>query len=252
MIVLLSACFLQTTTPDATAPSKPAPTKLVPEPVKPGPAPVAPGTAPTDTPADTDTDVTTEPEREPWDPKVPYRTQVTAPEWPDPSIHPDMCADLEDGGPVGPDGCVTGELKCGDRIIGHTVGGIERYDGHFYEKKFCWPNMIDHDGGDERVYRLTMPEGEWRAWVTMYTPCADLSMAAVRHQSSTCPTMATDIKVCEMSPREGLMTERLELTTQSRGEPTWYVIVEGAGQEEGAFELVVQCHPGVGGAIPKP
>ena len=44
-----------------------------------------------------------------------------------------------------------------------------------------WPiDTLGQEGRDERVYRLTMPEGEWRAWVTMYTPCADLSMAAIR------------------------------------------------------------------------
>ena len=250
MILLLPACML-TSTPDESAAPTPKPAPLKVEPVKPGPTTANVPTTPLDTdPQDTDTDAA--PQREPWDPKVPYRTKITAPDWPDPTIHPDMCGDLEDGGPVGSDGCVTAELKCGDRIIGHTGGGVERYDGQFYEKKFCWPNMIDHDSGNERIYKLTMPEGEWRAWVTMYTPCADLSMAAIRHQGDTCPTIDHAIRVCEMSPREGLMSERLGLTTQARSEPTWYIVVEGVKEEEGAFELVVQCHEGLSGAIPKP
>ena len=194
------------------------------------------------------------PAKPPWQPMLPYTSRISAPDWPEPQIDPDQCGSLEDGGPVGSDGCVTADLKCGDRIIGHTLGGVQRYDGRFYESKMCWPNMIDHEGGDERIYRLTMPAGEWRAWVTMYTPCADLSLGAIRHQSRTCPTEASPIGICEMAPKADTTTERLELTTQTPqgSAPTWYIVVEGVKDEEGLFELVVQCHPGVGGTVPKP
>lgn len=248
MLIFLFACVgsdpvVPADPPPVTAPAQPAVVGKTPAPDSPDATPAA--VAPVPPP---------EPSRPRWQPVYPYVSQITAPEWPDPQIDPDQCGSLEDGGPVGKDGCVTADLKCGDRIIGHTVGGVERYDGRFYESKMCWPNLLDHNGGDERVYRLTMPAGEWRAWVTMYTPCADLTLAAVRHQSDTCPSEATAVRVCEMSPKPYETTERLELTTQTPAgrDPTWYLVVEGVKDEEGLFELVVQCHPGVGGSIPKP
>ena len=36
-------------------------------------------------------------------------------------------------------GCVTGEIKCGDVVRGHTVGGGNQFDTKFYESKRCWP-----------------------------------------------------------------------------------------------------------------
>lgn len=175
---------------------------------------------------------------------------VTAPEWPLALLDPTMCDDMQDGGPV-EDGCVTADLKCGDNIIGHTVGGVDRYDTTFYEKKFCWPSTLQHDAGNERVYRLTMPDGEWRAWVTLYSPCEDLNVAAMRFDDDTCPTIDSMIKVCEMSVKKSTITDRIELTTQtpSSYEPTWYVVVEGPDDKDGPFSLHVQCAPGVGGAI---
>ena len=256
MLLALLAC----STEPADLTSTPAPG---PKPTEPKPAVPKPGEAllvvpvPTDAPSDLPTDVpepTDAPERPKWEPRQPYVSKISAPDWPDPSIHPDQCGDLSDGGPLSSDGCVTADLECGDRIVGHTMGGVERYDSRFYEKKMCWPLMIDHDGGDERIYRLHMPPGEWRAWVTLYTPCADLSLAAIKHQGRTCPTIDHPIRVCEMAPKPDLMTERLELTTQTRpgSDPTWYIVVEGPKDEEGMFELVVQCHPGLGGTVPKP
>lgn len=153
------------------------------------------------------------------------------------------------------DDCVTAELTCGDRVIGHTVGGVQRYDTRFYEAKHCWPATIDHDGGEERVYKLRMPSGEWRAWVTLYTPCADLDVAAIRFDGDTCPTLGSNTGACEMVPEPHTTSERIELTTQTRNglEPTWWIVVEGkdtpGSQPEGAFELHVQCAPGLGGPV---
>src|SRR5688500_15272763 len=53
------------------------------------------------------------------------------------------CDDLADGGPVNGPGCITGEIKCGDTIVGHTLGGVERFDSKFYEKKFCTPRTTN-------------------------------------------------------------------------------------------------------------
>ena len=92
-------------------------------------------------------------------------TNVSQPEMPPPRISPDQCEDIADGGPLAEgEDCVTAEIKCEESIIGHTAGGVEQFDSRFYEKKRCWPRTRDHDGGGERIYRLEMPEGEWRAW----------------------------------------------------------------------------------------
>ncbi|MEN0062948.1 MAG: hypothetical protein AAGA48_12415 [Myxococcota bacterium] len=99
-----------------------------------------------------------------------------------------QCDQLVDGGPVtGPD-CLSGILTCDQAMIGHTRGGVELYDSRFYEQKFCTPFTTNHDGGDERVYRLDLPEGEWHYEVWLDSPCADLSLFAFPGGSEdTCP-----------------------------------------------------------------
>lgn len=176
---------------------------------------------------------------------------VSAPDWVDPVLTRDQCDDLADGGPVHGPGCLTGEIACDQTVIGHTVGGVERFDTKFYEKKFCWPATIDHDGGGERVYRLRMPPGEWRAWVTLHSPCADLDVAGIRWDSESCPDMGSNIHVCEMKPEKGSKSERIELTSQTFDgqEAIWYVVVEGKNDEEGPFSLHVQCSRGLGGPL---
>ncbi len=165
----------------------------------------------------------------------------------------EQCGDIVDGGPVeGPD-CVTQEIRCDQQIISHTLGGVDRYDTKFYEKNFCWPATIDHDGGDERVFKLVMPAGEWRAWVDLHSPCADLDIMAMRYDKGRgeCPQMGNVINQCEMAPVDGPASERIELTSQTRGgkEAVWYVVVEGKDGEEGPFSLYVQCARGLGGAL---
>ncbi len=183
--------------------------------------------------------------------RLPNTSRVSQPGWPDPLIDPSMCDAIAEGAPVGADGCVTAEIACGDSLIDHTVGGVDRYDTRFYEKKFCWPATVKHDRGNERVYRLKMPPGEWRAWVTLYSPCGDLNLAAMRYDDPNCPTMDSRIRVCEMSVKTGTIADRVELTTQTgpSGEPTWYVVVEGRDDNDGPFSLHVQCAPGLGGPI---
>ena len=170
--------------------------------------------------------------------------QISGPPPPEPGIYADQCDDLETGGPIrGPD-CVTDVLRCGEQVVGHTIGGVNRYDTKFYEKKFCTPATTDHDGGDERVYRLDMPDGDWTAVVTLDTPCADLDLAAVLFNDDSCPSMAHNITRCEMWPKNGTARESVRLVTQS--ETSWYVIVEGKGDDaEGAFSLSVQCWRGL-------
>lgn len=172
------------------------------------------------------------------------------PPLPESPIHPDQCDDIQDGGPLGgKEPCVTAEIHCDEMIIGHTVGGVDEYDSEFYEEKFCWPKLLNHDSGDERVYKLVMPPGEWRAWATLHTPCADLDVMAMRYDKDICPDWESTIHQCEMNPKTSTRTERIEMTSQTRPDRNaiWYIVVEGKGDEEGPFSLHVQCHPGLSG-----
>lgn len=167
----------------------------------------------------------------------------TTPNPPEPAITSDNCDDIRDGGPVsGPD-CVTASISCGETVIGHTRGGVKRFDSRFYEKNFCWPSTVDHEGGDERVYKLVMPEGEWRAYVWMDSPCADLDLIAMNWNDKQCPSPSAGIQRCEANIVEGVGDERVELVHQ--GQATWLLVVEGADDEEGAFALHVMCRKGL-------
>lgn len=172
------------------------------------------------------------------------------PRMPESPIHRDQCDDLFDGGPLGgEEPCVTAEIHCDEMIIGHTVGGVDEYDNDFYEDKFCWPRLIEHDGGEERVYKLVMPPGEWRAWATLHTPCADLDVTAIRHDADSCPTIRSNINQCEMKPESSTRSERIEMTSQTQGDRNaiWWIVVEGKNAEEGAFSLHIQCAMGLSG-----
>jgi hypothetical protein len=149
-----------------------------------------------------------------------------------------------EGGPVpGPD-CLTGELHCGETVTGHTDGGVWRFDSRFYEKKFCMPALWDHDGGDERVYRLTLPEGPLRAVVHLETPDADLDLVALRWDGQSCPTPESSIPRCETEPEKGRTDEVVELA-QGDAPTTWLLVVEGKEQQEGPFALHVSCQEGL-------
>ena len=124
--------------------------------------------------------------------------------------------------------------------MGHTKGGTRHFDTRFYEKKFCTPATTDHDSGDERVYRLTMPDGDWTANVHLETPCADLDLAAmVFDDAEDCPTITDHVPRCEMWPQRRGKPESVRLVSQK--ETTWLIVIEGKGMEEGAFALHVEC-----------
>jgi hypothetical protein len=167
----------------------------------------------------------------------------TSPPPPERVITSSNCEDLQDGGPVGGPGCITSDISCGETIIGHTVGGVRRFDSKFYEKKFCWPYILNHDGGEERIYRLVMPEGEWKAFVTLETPCANLDLIAMKWSGDECPTMGSNVPQCEANIDVKSDREVVELVHQ--GQATWFIAVEGQREEEGAFALHVQCRPGL-------
>lgn len=165
----------------------------------------------------------------------------SSPPPPEPALRQDQCRDLDSGGPT--DGCLTADVRCGETIVGHTRGGARVFDSDFYKAKFCTPNTTNHDGGDERVYRLRMPDGDWRAIVTLDTPCADLDLAGILWNGEGCPTAAHSVSRCDMWPKDGTKREQIELVSQRA--TTWLLAVEGKNSEEGAFALSVQCYPGL-------
>lgn len=170
-------------------------------------------------------------------------SNTTNPNAPIPAVTKEMCDDLGDGGDVaGPD-CITAEIECGDVIVGHTRGGVTHFDTPFYEKKFCTPALTDHNGGDERVYRLRMPDGKWHADVWLDTPCADLDLAAMEvDDGDTCPGMESNVPRCEMWPKPKGKPEHVRLVTQRA--TTWLIVVEGKDDHEGAFAIHVECAEG--------
>lgn len=166
------------------------------------------------------------------------------PEPPPSPLDADACDDLSDGGPIaGPD-CVTAVIQCNTTVIGHTGGGTQRYDSEWYDAHMCTPGLTNHDGGGERTYRLDVPDGDQVAFVTLYTPCADLDVSAYLSQDADrCPTVDAPLARCEMNRVNGRQMERLVLATQHRA--SWYLTVEGVRNEEGVFALAVQCRPGL-------
>jgi hypothetical protein len=183
--------------------------------------------------------------------KMPFRERVailpgsdSRPPVPDYVVHREQCDDLTEGGPNhGPD-CVTDTIECGETIIGHTKGGVQRFDSRFYEKHFCTPYTTNHDGGDERVYQLELPEGDMTAFVYLDTPCADLDMAGIRWSEDECPRMDNLVNQCEMWP-DAYARDREYMRLVSQKGSTWLIVVEGKNDDEGAFALHVQCRPGL-------
>jgi len=169
---------------------------------------------------------------------------ISGPPVAEPGIYASQCDDLKDGGRVNGPGCITNTIACGDTLVGHTVGGVNRYNTRFYEAAFCTPATTNHDGGDERIYRLDMPEGDWTAVITLDSPCADLDVAAIRWDEDDCPKPNNIINQCEMWPNDKGTRETVRMVSQH--ETSWYVVVEGKDNEEGAFSLTVQCFPGLG------
>lgn len=165
---------------------------------------------------------------------------------PEAAVTKDMCDDQPDGGPVPGPGCITADIECGQTVIGHTKGGVERFDTRFYESHFCWPATENHEGGDERVYRLTVPPGEWRTFVWMDSPCADLDLFAMKWDGDDCPSPSANFNICEAALVNGVGDERIELVSQRRDLPTtWFVVVEGKRDAEGMFAIHTQCREGV-------
>ena len=159
----------------------------------------------------------------------------------------DIDCSVTDGGPVaGPD-CVTAEITCGQTIVGHTKGGVDRYDTKFYESNTCWPGTRNHNGGDERVYlflpdkspRFQAGEERQRVTVTFNSPCSDLTFTKMVGVLGTCPSGTAQL--CDSAnpfTRKGGIS-RTNITVDA-GE-VYYFLVEGADDNEGAFSLTLDC-----------
>lgn len=171
-------------------------------------------------------------------------TSDSRPEPPPPTIGEGNCDDVADGGPVAGPGCLTGILKCDQTVTGHTRGGVQRYDSEWYDDQQCTPATTDHDGGDERIYRLDVPEGDWTAFVTLESPCANLDLFGWLGDKRECPPVETQSKSrCESSVAAGRKREAIRMVSQHAA--SWYVVVEGVDDEEGLFTLSVQCRPSI-------
>ena len=167
-------------------------------------------------------------------------SQQGRPEAPDPVLVRSQCSEVEEGEAVDANG-VTGTINCGEQLIGHTRGGVQAFDTRFYERHFCTPATTDHSGGDERIYRLSVPEGRLRPWVTLDTPCADLDLTVMKWSGTEMPTVDSTVADCEMFPKDGTTREIVDVTSDRATE--WLIVVEGKDDEEGAFGLTVQCMP---------
>lgn len=150
-----------------------------------------------------------------------------------------LACDNPPGEPVRSADGVTGTVSCGQTVIGHTAGGVAKFNTAFYEKKHCWPGVINKDGGDERIYRLTLPRDRMRATVTLTTPCADLDVMAFPWNGAELPGITGNVLRCEQVRKEGRQAETIDLVSQRQD--TWYIVVEGKDADEGAFSLSVAC-----------
>jgi hypothetical protein len=171
---------------------------------------------------------------------IDFGSQQGRPPAPVEGITRSQCSELTDGGAIDDYG-VSGSIACGETLIGHTRGGASAFDTRFYEHHFCTPATTQHDGGDERVYRLHVPEGRLRPWVTLDTPCADLDLAVIKWSETRMPTVSSIVQDCEMFPKDGSRREVIDVTSDR--ESDWLIVVEGKGDEEGAFAITVQCVP---------
>lgn len=162
---------------------------------------------------------------------------------PDGAITTEDCDKLSPSDPVPAGQYLTGKLACGDVITAHTGGGVKLLDTKFYERNHCTPATTNHDGGDERIYELLVPDGDKTVDVWLETPCANLDLGAIRVHGDAAPGPDLSAEQCEMWPKPGTKREHVHLV--SKVATRWLVVVEGQGEEEGGYTLSVQCQDGL-------
>ena len=135
-----------------------------------------------------------------------------------------------------PEGCVSGVIRCGEVVDGHTGGGLARWSNDFYREKFCAPIHHDWDG-PERVYRFEM-EPMLVANVELESPCEDLDLFAASWPHEGCPDLEHSVTACESDVLDG--DGAFRLVTQDNPQ-TWLIAVDGKRSAQGAFTLSVEC-----------
>ncbi len=132
--------------------------------------------------------------------------------------------------------CSSGTLTCGATLTGHTENGGSRYEGLFYQKKFC-EAMVDPYKGEERIYRFEMTPQQL-ATITLTSDCEDLDLFVLQWSQDGCPSMSHMVNACEAdTSRKGGEIE-LEAITNPR---KFLIVVEGKGGVDAPFELSAKC-----------
>jgi len=132
--------------------------------------------------------------------------------------------------------CISGELTCGGTITGHTEGGGSRWEGLFYQKKFC-EARVDAYEGEERVYRFSM-DRQQLATIELTSDCEDLDLFVLQWSKDTCPELGHMVNTCEADTSRKGGTIELEAITNPRN---FLVVVEGKGGVDAPFELSAKC-----------
>jgi len=161
-------------------------------------------------------------------------------------ISASQCNDLTDGGPVAAGGCITANIKCGETIVGHTRGGVNKFNTEWYAESTCWPATRNHNGGDERIYKFDVSanglDHHFYATVWFDTPCEqDVDVTVFRSADrNSCPTGGT--RFCDMvNPFKPQNKVRRHYKTRMDPGEMWYILVEGADDKEGPFSVTLDC-----------
>lgn len=133
--------------------------------------------------------------------------------------------------------CVTRDIKCGERVYGHTKGGVKHWDMEFYNTKFCAPMDEDYTG-PERIYRFKMPPMT-SAEVLLHSPCEDLDLFGVSWDNSdTCPGLQHRVAECNGETSSG--GDSMTLFTDHNPR-TFLLAVDGKDAVKAPFKLAVAC-----------
>ena len=144
--------------------------------------------------------------------------------------------------PDSPNDCIYKKLTCAPEIVieDTTRGGKSRFDDDFYQKGWCTPQRNDYEDSPEAIYQLRVPPNT-QVDLRLDSNCADLDLAAMSWESSTCPTPkhATTIqKECEMNTKAAGGTLRL---TTVKNAQTYLIAVDGKNGDYGNFRLTINC-----------
>ncbi len=145
--------------------------------------------------------------------------------------------------------CVQDTLSCGDSDVrGSTRGGQEWYDFDDYLSWYCHTGSGGSDySGPEAAYLLS-ETGPAEISITMYSPCGDLDVYAVRwdwfESDGDCPTSDNSISTCEYvdtSKTSDGETAVLDLSILDEDEEDYLIIIEGNDGDEEIFDITVDC-----------